>query len=354
LISSGADGTEIGFANDAAQAEALTVVSAGPKPFAAMLKDITKWWETHSDVKLPRSPTNQQLCRRRHVILLTDGEPDMNCGIDASSESNKEICLVGPTCASNSDCKPSFDCVNGRCMHKNRAQIKQASVRWATELFNPTGGNRRPVRVHTIAFDTPTALTCTTGADCPYGQTCLVRSAGPPVDRRCSCSSDSQCAPGQKCTSVNGFNECRLGTFVEEIASAGGGKAIRASDPEGLRKAFSSIIDSTIVETTARTRVTSTNAVKPLNQPVNQCPQAGEVVQFLFSAAFQVPPDGIYWRGLLQRTGIGNAGTNDDPVLGPIQNAPNVHGTVRFDQLLNTQPSPTDDKGDPYARKIYT
>jgi hypothetical protein len=328
-----------------------------------MLKDIRWWFDNHPDVKVTASSSNFVKCRKYYTLLLTDGAPNLSCGYSDASKNRPEICFRFGSCTTDADCpapsggKPrEWFCVanasgNRACQHVsyNEPDMSAAAQR-AADLFNPPGGGKS-VTVHVIGFNLPSAITCNGPSDCPLGQTCTAHPSG---GSRCSCATDANCEVGETCTDVSGFRQCMLGGAIESIAAAGGGQAFLATDPETLRTSLNQIFSAVVPETTARTRPTSTSAVAPLSQLPSRFPQPQAEGLFLFQGAFRVPSASPYWRGFLQRTSIGNKGTADSPIIGPIEHAPGRHGTVFFDELLNTQPNPVDDQGVSYTRKIYT
>jgi hypothetical protein len=361
LLSAGAPGTPFATQNDTIQAQVLGYSSIGNTPLAGMLKDIRYYFDNHPDVAVTSSSNKFVTCRQYHTIVLTDGIPNQDCGYSNASIANPEICFRIGSCRLDSDCPMGgttrqWFCVNNSCQNVNYNEPSLATVQRAADLHNPPSGGK-PVTVHAIGFDTPTAITCNDNSVCPFGQVCLPVNATQPLGtKKCSCITDANCDVGQSCQSIAGQDvlECRLGAEITSIAAAGGGQALFASDPVTLKTALNQIFAALTPETTSRTRPASTHFTTSIaTQPANG-PQPGQAALFMFQGAFTVPPDSPYWRGFLRRVTVGNTGTANSPVVGPLANTPGVHGSVQFDALLNTQPSPVDDQLTPYSRKIYT
>lgn len=366
LLSAGAVGSSLATQNATIQSQILAIVSSGGTPIAGMLKDLRYWFDNHPDVKVDANSSNFLKCRKNYVLLVTDGVPNLECGHSALSSIRPEVCDPQATCTGDSGCPgtllPSgareWTCksVAGQsskyCVSAYQLEVAQASSQQAANLFNPAAG-KTSVTVHTVGFDFGQGVVCTGASDCPYSQVCTtVPSSGL---KRCSCVDDTQCVVGASCEAdATGFRTCHLGGALRAIAAAGGGQALFANDPTSLRTAINQIFSQLLPESTSRTRVTSTAGVAPLAQLPTNFPQTNAAALFLFQSAFTVPGSSIYWQGFLQRVSIGNVGTVGSPIIGPITQGAGLHGTVRFDELLNTQPRPVDDQGTAYDRKLYT
>ena len=359
LLSCGPVGSDITAQNDAIQTQILANVSSGNTPIAGMLKDIRWWFDNHPDVKIDSASSNYMRCRKNFVLLVTDGLPNSGCGYSNASATRPEICFLNGSCTRDTDCPSNtisgareWHCIANTCESILLSEVDQGAAQRAADLYNPSGG-RLSVPVHVVGFDFPAAITCTSASDCLNGQTCTT-VPGQEI-KRCSCADDTQCYPGESCeVDATGLQVCRIGGAVRDIAAAGGGQALFANDPTSLRTAINQIFSQIIPESTSRTRVTSTSAVAPLTELPSNFPQTNASALYLFQSAFTVPATSVHWKGYLQRVSIGNIGTANSPIIGPITQATGLHGTVRFDDLLNVQPRPTDDQGTAYDRKIYT
>lgn len=372
LISAGASGSNIATQNDSIQTRVLAIASSGNTPLAGMLKDIRYWFDNHPDVKVDAGSSTFLKCRKNFTILMTDGIPNSGCGYSAATEGRPERCQaisLASACTTDLDCPllplGEWKCVSGQCrsVHLINGEVNQGPAYQAGKLLNPPSGGVSSI-VHVVGFEFPSALTCSDNSHCPAGQTGTVTQTcktTPPslpssTGKRCACNSDIDCDVGESCEPVPddpNFKTCRLGSVIRSIATAGGGKALFANDPTSLRSAINEIFASLVPESTSRTRVSSTSAVAPIVDLPSQFPQPNKAALFIFQSAFTIPSTSVHWKGFLQRVSIGNKGTASSPVIGPLDQVPGVRGTVRFDELLNTQPDPVDDQGTAYTRKIY-
>jgi hypothetical protein len=358
LVSAGPVGSNIATQNDTIQTKVLGLTSSGGTPLAGLLKDIRWYFDNHPDVKIDASSNNFKKCRKNFVMLLTDGLPNTGCGYSDNSANRPEVCFRLGSCTTDANCPStgsgSWKCVSGACQHSDYTEVDQGAAQRAKDLYNPPSSTQISVPVHVVGFEFSTALTCNGDSDCPYGQTCQT-FADSSTGKRCSCTTSANCDVGESCEpDASGFRSCRLGGGIRSIAAAGGGQALFANDLGSLRSAVNQIFSQLSPESTSRTRVTSTSAVGPLTELPSLFPTPNKAALFLFQAAFTVPVSSAHWKGYLQRVAIGNVGSAESPVIGPINQIPGEHGTVRLDDLLNTQPRPVDDQGTAYDRKIYT
>lgn len=235
-------------------------------PTAGMLDDARTffWYDTSSDPLNPTlkfGPSTDQFvmggCRPEAIILLTDGEPNLDLrrhpgdGIDVS----KTCEGAGPPA--------------GICPYDKPEDI-------AFSLANPTGGNK-PVKTYVVGFALDTVTVNNTTVDCKTLTDADLTAAG----GLCLQNPDNKAL--QACCSLN------------RIAFSGGtSRAVFASDKSNLRTALADILSR---------QVNVTNRTVPVFTPAGaaQGSITNKAASYRFFSSFQPLSNGGLWDGVLDR-----------------------------------------------------
>ena len=239
--------SDIRFYNDRIQLHINMLRPYGATPLAGMFEDVWTYFHVdmseHPDpqIKEPFAPAGDPLfqggCRKSYVLLLSDGEPNL-------------------------DLRPHCESGNGVCPFKEPWE-------YAHDLKNPPNPNQE-VLTFVVGF----GLSAGNGFDCT------------------SLQMPQDLAPGGTCDGATGsLHAC---CTLSRIAYEGGtDQAFFADDPTSLKAALAAVLDKVAGETTSRTLpvIASGSSVQG---------SGAEAISYEFNTSF-TPDPGSLWSGNLER-----------------------------------------------------